>query len=130
MVALGGGVVSYEPGTPVLILKPRDWREMGPPPTSENPLNPYPEYSRAHSYPWRPFPPRRARSSHKLETPEPLPPETGGADEPVEAGADFLGEDACRQNRRHLTLFKYRVTSLTVCVGEDACRQNRRHLTL
>ena len=25
------------------------------------PLRPYPEYSRANSYPWSPFPPRRAR---------------------------------------------------------------------
>jgi hypothetical protein len=33
-----------------------------------------------------------------------LTPETGGADGAVEAGADFLGEDACQQERRDLTL--------------------------
>ena len=42
-------------------------------------VRPYPEYSRAHFYPWSPFPPRRARAGpglHMLARP-PAPEREG-----------------------------------------------------
>ena len=38
----------------------------------QGPLRPYSEYSRANSYPWRPFPPRRARPGPGPHTKHPL----------------------------------------------------------
>ena len=42
--------------------------------TKEEVVLPYPEYSRANSYPWSPFPPRRARPGPGPRTPPPLMP--------------------------------------------------------